>query len=147
MISASGKPEDITKGRTILIIGLIVQIAALSLFALNTEFLSRRIAQRKPVMSQAGWQLSHNRFFRTLEGVTLLLVIRSIARSVEFLQGSDGFVISHEIFIYLFDATIVFLAMLALLVIHPGELVGEGIRDKTGYIECSEEVELQSRNG
>ncbi|KAK2687822.1 hypothetical protein QWA68_013722 [Fusarium oxysporum] len=140
MMPASGKPEDITKGRTILIVGLITQIAALSLFILNTEFLNRKITQR--ARSGTDWQVNHNRFFRTLEGVTLLLIIRSVIRSVEFLQGSDGFVITHEIFIYLFDATLVSIAMIALLAVHPGELMVNGKYNKKDYVTCDEEIGL-----
>jgi hypothetical protein len=145
MMPASGKPEDITKGRTILIGGLITQIAALSLFILNTEFLNRKITQR--ARSRADWQVNHKKFFRILEGVTLLLIIRSVVRSVEFLQGSDGFVITHEIFIYLFDATLVFIAMTALLVVHPGELMNNGKHDKKDYITCNEEIGLRTLSG
>ncbi|KAJ9427800.1 protoporphyrin uptake protein 1 [Fusarium oxysporum] len=140
MMPASGKPEDITKGRTILIIGLITQIAALSFFILNTEFLNRKLTQR--ARPGPDWQVNHNKFFRILEGVTFLLIIRSVVRSVEFLQGSDGFIITHEIFIYLFDATLVSIAMIVLLVVHPGQLMNNGKDNKRYYVTCDEEIGL-----
>lgn len=33
-----------------------------------------------------------------------LIMLRSIVRVVEFMQGSSGYVISHEVFLYLFDS-------------------------------------------
>ena len=49
-------------------------------------------------------------------------------RLVEYAQGEGGFVLSHEVFIYLFDALLMFLAVVTFLVLHPSRL----IRDAKG---------------
>ncbi|KAF5593747.1 7-aminocholesterol resistance [Fusarium pseudoanthophilum] len=143
IIPASGEPDGITKGRTILIAGLIVQLCALSIFILTSLYLYIRIRQETgPFLdsSLVRWR----RYFRTIEAVTVIMIIRSIVRAVEYLQGQGGFVISHEVFIYLFDALLMFLVMLLFLIVHPGRLVKNGTgmkwRGQTQINEAAEDI-------
>ncbi|CAI4875926.1 CHS_3a_G0024980.mRNA.1.CDS.1 [Saccharomyces cerevisiae] len=43
-------------------------------------------------------------------------MVRSIVRLVEFVEGYDGFIISHEYFIYVFDAVPMLLAAIVFIV-------------------------------
>ncbi|KAF5532351.1 7-aminocholesterol resistance [Fusarium phyllophilum] len=143
IIPASGEPDAITKGRTILIAGLIVQLCALSIFILTSLYLYIRIRQETgPFLdsSLVRWR----RYFRTIEAVTVIMIIRSIVRAVEYLQGQGGFVISQEVFIYLFDALLMFLVMLLFLIVHPGRLIKNGTgmkwRGQTQINEAAEDI-------
>ncbi|CAI4233480.1 AMM_1a_G0000080.mRNA.1.CDS.1 [Saccharomyces cerevisiae] len=49
----------------------------------------------------------------TLLLASVLIMVRSIVRIVEFIQGFDGYIITHEYFIYVFDAVPMFLVVLA----------------------------------
>jgi hypothetical protein len=49
----------------------------------------------------------------------VLILIRSIYRVVEFVQGNNGYVIGHEVFLYVFDASMMFLVMIVMNVFHP----------------------------
>ncbi|GKU13742.1 unnamed protein product [Fusarium langsethiae] len=122
IIPASGDADAIVKGRIILIAGLVVQLCALSVFIITSAYLYIRIrSETGPFLDSTfvRWR----RYFRTIEAVTGIMIVRSIVRAVEYLQGQDGFVISHEVFIYLFDASLMFLVMLFFLIVHPGRLV------------------------
>ncbi|KAF4944828.1 hypothetical protein FGADI_12423 [Fusarium gaditjirri] len=127
IIPASGEPDAITKGRTILIAGLIVQLGALK----TGPFLDSSLVR---------WR----RYFRTIEAMTIIMIIRNIVRAAGYLQGQGGLVISHEVFIYLFDASLMFLVMLLFLIIHPGRLVKNGTgmkwRDQTRIDEADEDI-------
>jgi len=48
--------------------------------------------------------------------------VRSIVRVVEYVQGYDGFIMSHEYFLYVFDSLVMWLAMLVMNWIHPSEV-------------------------
>ncbi|KAJ5274036.1 RTA1 like protein [Penicillium angulare] len=48
-----------------------------------------------------------------------MILIRSIYRVIEYAQGNSGYVISHEVFIYVFDATMMFLVMIVMNDFHP----------------------------
>ncbi|KAL3458274.1 RTA1 like protein [Aspergillus heterothallicus] len=50
---------------------------------------------------------------------SLLILIRSIFRLVEYVQGNDGYLISHEVFPYVFDGALMFFAMLVMNFYHP----------------------------
>lgn len=56
-------------------------------------------------------------------GVGLLLVVRSIFRSAEFVQGNEGHLYKTEVFLYIFDATLMFLVVIVMGGVHPGRLV------------------------
>jgi hypothetical protein len=43
-------------------------------------------------------------------------------RLIEFIQGYNGYVITHEVFLYGFDALPMFLAVVTMNVIHLGEV-------------------------
>ncbi|CAK7221779.1 hypothetical protein SBRCBS47491_004644 [Sporothrix bragantina] len=111
VLPASGNPSSIELSKKVLIGGLITQLVALSIFILNCWQTHHRIKRRPhyelPIDPSISWQ-NH---FRVLELTTLLLIVRSIVRAIEFLQGTDGFVASHEAFIYVFDALPMFFIM------------------------------------
>ncbi|KAI1071649.1 hypothetical protein LB507_005309 [Fusarium sp. FIESC RH6] len=149
IIPASGDADAIAKGRTILIAGLVVQLVALTIFILTSVYLYIRITQETGPFLDGSF-VRWRRYFRTIEAVTGIMIVRSIVRAVEYLQGQGGFVISHEVFIYLFDALPMFLVMLLFAVIHPGRLVrnrrsgkGKGKRrsDQIGLQEYSTRLE------
>lgn len=129
IIPASGDADAIVKGRIILIAGLVVQLCALSVFIITSLYLYLRVRKEAGPFLDSSF-VRWRRYFRTIEAVTVVMIIRSIVRAVEYLQGQGGFVISHEIFIYLFDALPMFLVMLFFLVVHPGRLVKERMDPK-----------------
>lgn len=47
-----------------------------------------------------------------LLSVSLLIMIRSVVRIIEFREGFYGFIISHEYFVYVFDALLMLLVVL-----------------------------------
>ena len=51
-----------------------------------------------------------------------LILVRSIVRVVEYLDGYDGYLMRHEVFIYVFDALLMFLAVTALHIVHPSQV-------------------------
>jgi len=46
-------------------------------------------------------------------------MIRSIFRVVEYLQGNDGILLHHEVYVYLLDALLMFVVMVVFNIIHP----------------------------
>lgn len=75
-------------------------------------------------------------------------------RVVEYLEGYDGYLLRHEIFLYVLDALLMFVVMVILHFYHPSEIncqIGRGQRFfKKGYevrkIEsvCTWELETPS---
>lgn len=82
------------------------------------------------------------RLLYVLYAASGLILVRSEFRILEYILGSDGFLLAHEVcflvmvnegvrlmllkvFIYVFDATLMFLVMAILAVFHPGQVVSK----------------------
>ncbi|KAI1765281.1 RTA1-domain-containing protein [Hypoxylon sp. FL1150] len=97
----------------------------LTVFIILAGSTQRRVAKDppQPITLLDGSTVNWKNHFRAIQLVTLLVIVRSIVRTIEYLQGEEGVIISHEVFIYLFDAVPMFLIMAVYLVLHPGRLV------------------------
>lgn len=52
-------------------------------------------------------------------------MVRSIYRLAEYIQGRSGSLQGHEVYIDVFDATLMLLGCLALNVVHPSQALRE----------------------
>lgn len=132
-LPASGKESAIELSKKILMGGLITQVVALAFFILTCWHVHMRLKWDPPGVFLRDPTINWQNHFRAFEVVTLALIVRSMVRSIEFLQGESGFVASHEIFIYMFDAVPMFFVMLAFLILHPGR----------AYAGCTSTEELR----
>ena len=41
---------------------------------------------------------------------------------IEYAQGNDGYLMSHEVYLYIFDAVLMFAAMVLMAWYHPSEI-------------------------
>ncbi|CAI4056215.1 RTA1 domain-containing protein SKDI_02G4060 [Saccharomyces kudriavzevii IFO 1802] len=98
-------------GSNLITAGLIVQIVFFGFFIINEIRFS--ISVKKKCSFYSG--ISRKWFIvnATLLLSSVLILVRSIVRVVEFIQGFDGFIISHEYFIYVFDAVPMLLVIIA----------------------------------
>ena len=46
-----------------------------------------------------------------LFAASMLVMVRSVFRVVEYLQGFDGYLLSHEVYLYIFDGLLMFIMM------------------------------------
>lgn len=66
------------------------------------------------------WQ----KHLKVLYAAGLLIMIRSLFRAVEYLQGFDGYLLSHEVYLYIFDAVLMVITMALFNFVHPVEILG-----------------------
>jgi hypothetical protein len=59
--------------------------------------------------------------------VVTLIFIRSIYRLIEFKQGNDGPLVTHEVYFLVFDSLMISLSVLIFNVFHPGRILGPKI--------------------
>lgn len=57
-----------------------------------------------------------------LYATSILVLLRSVFRVIEYIQGNAGYLLRHEVFLYVFDAVLMFLVMLILNFSHPGDI-------------------------
>ncbi|CEI63615.1 unnamed protein product [Fusarium venenatum] len=104
------------------ITGIMVQLVACRLFLIVTTTFHRRMVCRPSVASET-ISLPWKQFLSVLYAVLVLILVRCIFRAVEYLQGQDGYLITHEIWLYIFDALLMFGVMIILNVYHPSRII------------------------
>lgn len=112
---ASVPPKGSTTGTHIMVSGIVFQMASIAVFALSfCEFL-RRVSKDRGVLE---------RKVKILIGAVtfscLLIVVRSIYRTVELLQGWSGYLITHEVYFVGLDGVLMLLAVAVFNFVHPG---------------------------
>jgi tellurite resistance protein TehA-like permease len=96
-------------GSKVIVGGLFIQIIFFSVFILVAWLFHTRMHKRPTTRAlQVPWQ----KHMIALYVVSVLILARSIFRVVEFIQGFDGYLNGHEVYIYIFDAVLMFIAMI-----------------------------------
>ncbi|KAL1582749.1 hypothetical protein WHR41_08376 [Cladosporium halotolerans] len=131
---SSGSLQALDTGSRIIIVGLFVQLAFFGFFMVSACAFHRRLVRQPTIRSRSGWSCPWRKHLYTMYGASLLIMVRSIFRAVEYLQGNDGYILSHEVYLYALDALLMFAMMVLFNAIHPSEIVApvkseEGSRD------------------
>ena len=66
---------------------------------------------------------------------SICILIRSVFRVVEYVMGEDGYLLSHEIFLYIFDATLMLFTMVIYNVLHPSKIIYKKHYMSAEYLE------------
>ncbi|GAQ07472.1 protein RTM1 [Aspergillus lentulus] len=122
-IMASGSASALSTGEHIIIGGLVVQLIFFSLFLGTTIKFHIGIQNgptRKVVHSQPPWE----RHIYAMYSGSLLIFVRSIFRLIEYGQGNDGYLVTHEAYMYIFDGVLMLLNMGVFAWIHPSLAAG-----------------------
>ncbi|RDW69338.1 RTA1 like protein [Coleophoma cylindrospora] len=122
-ISASNSTSTRNLGQKILLIGLFIQIAFFGFFIVVAFIFHRRLLKTPTQkLLQHSASLPWLKHLTTLYAASAMIMVRSIFRTIEYIQGRHGYLLKHEIFIYLLDAVLMFLVMVTFAWIHPSEL-------------------------
>lgn len=137
------------RGTNILIAGLIVQLVGMCVFGIlcidfyiqikrykkkalksNPQLQSLSKEQLDEAIYEPRYAVIRNKrplfkiFVLCVMTATILIFIRSVFRTIEFVQGYDGYLRVHEIYMFVFDTICVFIAVFLLTVINPGMVFG-----------------------
>ncbi|KAL1959731.1 hypothetical protein VTO42DRAFT_1317 [Malbranchea cinnamomea] len=143
---AGAKTADgVHTGENIVVGGLFVQIAFFGFFIITSVIFHYRLANNPTVLSHSTpWR----RHLYALYGASVLILIRSIFRVIEYLQGNSGYLLSNEVFLYIFDALLMAMVMIIFNLVHPSEikiiLMG-GKVERRGWIMMQSVPQSRSR--
>ncbi|KAF9693213.1 hypothetical protein EKO04_008781 [Ascochyta lentis] len=147
-IQAMGTLGGMELGEKIIIGGLFVQLLFFALFVFVAGDFHRRMVKDLPVKKQYTpaalfrkaridssnspsiteilredvHELPWKRHLYVLYAASALILIRSIFRIIEYIQGNSGYLLSHEVFLYIFDAVLMFLVMILFNWVHPSQV-------------------------
>lgn len=120
---ASGTISALHTGENIIIGGLVVQILFFGCFMVTSVLWHSRMVRNPTTRNLSGsipWEMQ----LYSLYAASMLILVRSVFRLIEYAQGNDGYLISHEAFLYIFDSTLMWITMAILAWIHPSEITG-----------------------
>ncbi|KAL4930261.1 RTA1 domain-containing protein [Aspergillus undulatus] len=130
-------------GETITIAGLIVQLVFFGFFLITSVLLHVRINKAptaKSTETTMHWR-TKNVMVRNwvtllfaLYVVSVLILVRSVFRLIEFIDGYGGYLMTHEVFIYVFDAVLMCVVMGVLNYWHPSFVIRGG-KERRGDFE------------
>ncbi|KAH6989122.1 RTA1 like protein-domain-containing protein [Ilyonectria sp. MPI-CAGE-AT-0026] len=114
-------PDKKKLGEKIVVAGLFVQLAFFGFFIVVAYIFHRRMRAaptQKARNPDIKWQL----YLLTLYVTSFLILVRSVFRVIEYIQGSDGALLSNEIYIYIFDALLMWIVVVWMNYFHPSEI-------------------------
>ncbi|GME34133.1 putative RTM1-like protein [Neofusicoccum parvum] len=111
----------VLQGEHMIIGGLVVQVLFFSVFVVvGTVFhyQMRMVPAVKVTQEVLPWQ-AH---MHILYAASVLILVRSLFRLAEYAQGNDGYLVLHEVFLYIFDAALMLATMVVFACKHPSEI-------------------------
>lgn len=135
-VQASATLKTFQIGGKLIIAGLFVQIAFFGFFIIVMGVFQMRI-NREPTPTSMNTRFIPSRLRNwqmviiTLFVCSALIFIRSVVRAIEYIQGNDGYIISHEIYLYMLDGLLMFLQMIVYCLQDVGRFFSHYERRKT----------------
>ncbi|KAJ4249061.1 hypothetical protein NW762_012393 [Fusarium torreyae] len=117
---ASGTLEALQNGAKVIIGGLLVQLIFFGVFITIAVAFDRSIRRSPTSRSHAG--VPWKKHMLALYAGSMLIMVRSVFRAIEYLQGFDGYLLHHEAYLYIFDAVLMVLVMVLFNWVHPSEI-------------------------
>jgi hypothetical protein len=133
-IQAAGSLSLLHLGEKVIIVGLFLQLTFFGFFVIVTSMFHYRIVKANPTCDSTETSqktastdfdihvLPWKRHMAALYVTSALIMLRSVFRVVEYLQGNSGYLLRHEVFLYTFDASLMLLVMCLFHWIHPAEV-------------------------
>ncbi|KAF2471990.1 RTA1-domain-containing protein [Lindgomyces ingoldianus] len=119
----SGADKDLDKlklGEDIIIAGLFAQIAFFGFFIVVASVF--QIRGRHHLSKLDSSSVPWKKFLYVLYVSSMFILVRSVFRAIEYLQGNTGYLLKHEVFLYIFDAVLMFAVLAVMNVVHPGAI-------------------------
>ncbi|KAF3931566.1 hypothetical protein ABW19_dt0208691 [Dactylella cylindrospora] len=115
-----------TIGQWIVVVGLILQVLMFASFAAIAFVFHKRMRANGDQVPWFNWE----RLLYMLYAVSALILIRSIFRVIEFIQGQDGYLLGHEWTLYVFDSVPMFAVMVIWSYWFPSDIRGPKIGEE-----------------
>ena len=132
--------DSVNLGQKVILGGLFLQIISFGLFIFVAVAFHRQVVPNRKSIS-IPWQ----KHMTALYLASALILVRSVFRVVEYLMGNSGFLLQNEVFLYVFDAMLMFGVMVGLNVIYPGDIIrSRKAYGEPGLIRSQDGVRLSS---
>ncbi|KAE8440858.1 hypothetical protein EG329_006375 [Mollisiaceae sp. DMI_Dod_QoI] len=109
-IMASGTLSAMQTGAHIIVGGLLIQVLFFGFFITVAVLFDLRMSKH-PTPQWTDPSIPSQKHLKVLYIASVLIMIRSVFRVVEYVQGNDGYLLRHEYYLYIFDSVLMFCVM------------------------------------
>jgi hypothetical protein len=132
-------------GQKIVVVGLLVQLAFFGFFLYIAKTFGRRMAKSPaqytiPKYRKHTWRS----LLKLLFCAAVIIILRCLYRVVEFAQGQKGYLMEHEVFMYLTDTAPMFVVQIMFHFIYAGDVFPKGGTEKKA-MESESYIHLEGR--
>ena len=117
---ASSHAATAQRGSRIVLAGLVIQILIFGFFVAIALVLHRRL-RAAPTSQSQDPSLPWQKFLCILYVVSAFIMLRSIVRVAEFVEGFHGTIILHEVYLFVLDAVPMLMVMVTWNIYYPAE--------------------------
>ncbi|KAL8870446.1 MAG: hypothetical protein Q9174_003515 [Haloplaca sp. 1 TL-2023] len=114
-------PDAKNTGKWIIIGGLAVQLIFFGLFIIVSLRFNSNI-RKSPTSASKSHVIPWRRTLYFLYAASILIMIRSVFRVAEYVQGDRGYLLRRELWLYIFDAALMASVMLLFNIVHPSKV-------------------------
>lgn len=130
-------------GQAIMLIGLFVQLLFFGFFLIISLVFWKRMCSSPKTSSLPQYgKFSWKALFRVLLVAAVIIILRCIFRVVEFSQGHNGYLASHEMYMYLLDTTPMLAVQVMFHFVHAADVFCLGtlgrLKDNESFINLYE---------
>lgn len=114
-------------GQKMMLFGLFVQLLFLGFFLSIALIFWKRMSRstKQYAVPQYG-KHTWDQLLKMVVVAAVIIILRCIFRVIEFAQGHDGYLVNHEIFMYIFDAGPMLIVQIMMHFVYAAEVFGVG---------------------
>lgn len=140
MLASAKSESTLNLGQNVIIGGLVVQLIFFGFFIIVSAVFHRRMIAT-PLHYTIKTTIPWTRYMVVLYFASALIMVRSIYRVAEYVQGSTGVLQSKELFVYIFDGTLMLVCCFLFNIFHPSKILSKSADHQ------SEDVEMLNETG
>ncbi|KAF1934838.1 RTA1-domain-containing protein [Clathrospora elynae] len=130
-IQDMGIIESLYLGERIIIGGLFVLLLFFAIFIVIAGVARRPVPRQKLLSRVHINELPWKRHLHNLYFASALIMAHGIFRVVEYIQGNADYLLTHEVYLYVFDATFMLFVMVLFDWIHPSQVTEAYLKRST----------------
>jgi hypothetical protein len=121
-MSGANKGNNLMKiGQCVIIGSLFFQLVIFGIFIIVASIFYRRMS-RSPTNKSLEPSIRWRHYLTFLYVANGFIWVRSLFRVIEYLNGNDGYLMRTEAFLFVFDATLIWIVMVWMNWYHPSEI-------------------------
>lgn len=137
-VQVTGDAHVMSIGTKATLAGLIFSLIVFCFFVLIAAVFHRRLSQHPTSKVIRNPKLAWKRYMWALYMACFAVMLRNLIRTIQFGADKESPLNTKGAFIYVFDGFLMLLAMLAILIYHPGLLIKKARRAQKGEMLMSD---------